>query len=89
MKFGRVEFGAGRAVACNLQSLHVSGYDAQVAGGQGTLAVELLMQLPAGKLDAVFVPVGGGGLMAGVAAVLKARSSGTERTRVTLDSGPE
>ncbi|GAB4819037.1 hypothetical protein N2152v2_006083 [Parachlorella kessleri] len=56
-------------------AVYVSPYnDWRVAGGQGTLAVELLMQLPAGKLDAVFVPVGGGGLMAGVAAVLKAAS---------------
>ena len=37
----------------------------QVAGGQGTIALELLSQLPADKLDAVFVPVGGGGLISG------------------------
>ncbi len=38
--------------------------------GQGTIAMELLRQMPRG-LDAVFVPVGGGGLIAGVAAYLK------------------
>lgn len=37
----------------------------QVAGGQGTIALELLSQLPAHELDAVFVPVGGGGLISG------------------------
>jgi len=36
-----------------------------VAGGQGTLALELLADLP--RLDAVFVPVGGGGLISGIA----------------------
>ena len=41
----------------------------QVAGGQGTIALELLSQLPAGKLDAVFVPVGGGGLISGISSV--------------------
>lgn len=44
---------------------------AQVMAGQGTVAVELLQQLPQG-LDAVIVPVGGGGLIGGIAAVLKA-----------------
>lgn len=39
---------------------------------QGTVALELLMQAARGRLDAVFVPVGGGGLTAGVSAVLKA-----------------
>ena len=38
--------------------------------GQGTVAMELLRQRPRG-LDAVFVPVGGGGLIAGMATCLK------------------
>ncbi|BCR05366.1 L-threonine dehydratase [Desulfuromonas versatilis] len=45
--------------------------DELVIAGQGTVADELLRQ-SAGKLDAVFLPVGGGGLIAGVAAYLKA-----------------
>ncbi len=45
--------------------------DAQVIAGQGTVAMELLRQHPGG-LDAVFVPVGGGGLIAGVASYIKA-----------------
>ncbi len=44
--------------------------DPDVIAGQGTIGMELLRQCPAG-LDAVFVPVGGGGLIAGVAAYLK------------------
>ncbi|WP_049620701.1 pyridoxal-phosphate dependent enzyme [Frateuria defendens] len=39
--------------------------DARVIAGQGTLALELLAQ--AGPLEAVVAPVGGGGLIAGVA----------------------
>jgi threonine dehydratase len=45
--------------------------DELVIAGQGTVADELLRQ-SAGRLDAVFVPVGGGGLIAGIAAYLKA-----------------
>jgi len=45
--------------------------DARVVAGQGTLGLELLEQVEA--LDAVVVPVGGGGLIAGVAVALKAR----------------
>ena len=44
--------------------------DLDVIAGQGTIGLELLRQMPRG-LDAVFVPVGGGGLIAGIAAYLK------------------
>ncbi len=44
--------------------------DELVIAGQGTVADELLRQSP-GTIDAVFVPVGGGGLIAGIAAYLK------------------
>ena len=40
--------------------------------GQGTLGLELLEQLP--DLDAVVVPVGGGGLIGGVGLAIKARA---------------
>ncbi|WP_448556340.1 threonine ammonia-lyase, biosynthetic [Thalassotalea montiporae] len=43
--------------------------DVDVIAGQGTVAKELLQQHT--KLDAVFVPVGGGGLLAGMAVYLK------------------
>ena len=45
--------------------------DPDVIAGQGTVGREILEQAHLG-LDAVFVPVGGGGLIAGVAAYLKA-----------------
>ena len=44
--------------------------DPDVIAGQGTVGMELMRQMPRG-LDAVFVPVGGGGLIAGVATYLK------------------
>jgi len=44
--------------------------DLDVIAGQGTVAQEILRQ-HRGDIDAVFVPVGGGGLMAGVAAYIK------------------
>ncbi|GAA5186886.1 threonine ammonia-lyase, biosynthetic [Ferrimonas gelatinilytica] len=44
--------------------------DAAVIAGQGTVGMELLQQRR--ELDAVFVPVGGGGLIAGIGAYLKA-----------------
>ena len=44
--------------------------DPEIIAGQGTVAMEILRQHP-GLLDAIFVPVGGGGLMAGVAAYIK------------------
>jgi threonine dehydratase len=40
-----------------------------IIAGQGTLGLEILDQLPA--VDTVLVPVGGGGLLAGVAAAIK------------------
>ena len=49
--------------------------DAAVICGQGTIGVELLASLR--ELDAVFVPVGGGGLISGIAAYVKAVSPGT------------
>ena len=41
-----------------------------VMAGQGTMALEILEQTP--DLDAIVVPVGGGGLLAGVGTVIKA-----------------
>ena len=44
--------------------------DPLVIAGQGTIAVELLRERPR-DLDAVFVPVGGGGLIAGIGTYIK------------------
>ena len=44
--------------------------DPEVIAGQGTIAAEILRQCAA-AIDAIFVPVGGGGLIAGIAAYVK------------------
>ncbi len=43
--------------------------DAAVMAGQGTIGLELLEQVP--RLEAVVVPIGGGGLIGGVACAIK------------------
>ena len=57
--------------------VYVSPYnDAKIIGGQGTVATELFRQ--AEHIDAVLVPVGGGGLIAGIGGYLKAMHPGIE-----------
>ena len=51
--------------------------DVEVIAGQGTIGKELLEQFD-GQIDAVFVPVGGGGLIAGVAVWIKQHSPNTK-----------
>jgi len=59
-------------------NVYVSPYnDDQVIAGQGTAALELLEQQP--ELDVVYISMGGGGLISGMGAVIKAYSP---RTRV-------
>ena len=55
----------------------VSPYnDPWIVAGQGTIAVELLDQV--GGMDCVLVPVGGGGLISGIASYLNAKAPGVE-----------
>ena len=49
---------------------YIDGYDdPAIIAGQGTMGLEIVEQVP--DLDAVIVPVGGGGLLAGVALAVK------------------
>jgi threonine dehydratase len=48
--------------------------DYAIMAGQGTIGLELLDQMPADTPMTVFVPIGGGGLVAGVALALKQAS---------------
>jgi threonine dehydratase len=50
--------------------------DERVAAGAGTVALELLEQAP--DIDAIIVPIGGGGLITGVAAAAKAIKPGIQ-----------
>jgi threonine dehydratase len=68
---------AARRAAETSGRVFISPYnDVDVAAGQGTIGLELARQAPG--LDAVFVAVGGGGLIAGIGAALKTVSPGTE-----------
>ncbi|XP_077297307.1 serine racemase [Arctopsyche grandis] len=50
--------------------MYVNGYDhPHIMAGQGTIGLEILDEVP--DLDAVIVPVGGGGLIAGIATAVK------------------
>ncbi len=59
-----------RQYALELGATYIPPYnDPQVLGGQGTIGLELSRQLE--SVDAVFISVGGGGLIAGIAGYLK------------------
>ena len=62
--------------AAVMDRVWISPYnDPQIIGGQGTIGIELARQLPA--IDDVFVTVGGGGLIGGIAVYLKAQRPAT------------
>ncbi len=60
--------------------------DEEVIAGQGTVALEILEQY--GELDAVVIPVGGGGLIAGMAEVIKSLSPNIEVIGVSASGAP-
>lgn len=60
--------------------------DARVAAGAGTVALEMLEQDP--SLDAIVVPVGGGGLIAGVAVAAKALRPSVQLIGVEPEGAP-
>ncbi len=60
--------------------------DDDVIAGQGTIGLEILDDLE--NVHAVFVPVGGGGLVGGIATAIKALSSGTRVIGVQTESAP-
>jgi threonine dehydratase len=69
---------AARAAAVREERVFISPYnDLEVMAGQGTIAAELQSQHP-GNVDALFVAVGGGGLIGGIGAYMKSASPGTE-----------
>jgi len=60
--------------------------DDEVIAGQGTIALEILEELE--NIDAVFVPVGGGGLISGIATAVKALSPKTAVIGVQAEAAP-
>jgi len=61
--------------------------DPEVIAGQGTIAMEIVRQHP-GPINAVFVPVGGGGLISGIAVFLKALFPATRVIGVQPQDSP-
>ena len=60
--------------------------DSRVIAGQGTIGLELCEQVP--DLEAVLVPVGGGGLAGGIGVALKALRPGTRLIGVQAEEVP-
>ncbi len=66
-----------RQYAADRGMTYISPYnDPQIVGGQGTIAAELIGQLD--TIDAVFVSLGGGGLISGIAGYLKHTRPGVQ-----------
>ena len=67
----------GRKAAAERGLTYIPPYnDPQIIGGQGTIGIELSRQIP--DIDCVLVPVGGGGLIAGIAGYLKSENPDVE-----------
>lgn len=60
--------------------------DPVVLAGAGTVGIEIVDDLP--EVNVVIVPVGGGGLMGGVAVAVKEARPGTRVVAVELEAGP-
>lgn len=68
---------AARAAALSSGRAYISPYnDPEVIAGQGTIALELLRQVD--SIDAIYVAVGGGGLIGGIGAYVKYVSPSTK-----------
>lgn len=73
-----------RKLAEDKGHIYVSPYnDAEIIAGQGTIGLELLSQ--ADRIDNIFISLGGGGLVSGIGAVLKAASPHTRVIGVAAD----
>jgi threonine dehydratase len=72
-----------RAANCDLVFVHPFD-DPEVIAGQGTLGLELLEQVP--DLGRVLVPLGGGGLLSGVAIAIKSQRPEVQVIGVQVDS---
>jgi threonine dehydratase len=60
--------------------------DAQLIAGQGTLGLEIVQDWP--EVDAVVVPIGGGGLIAGVSMAVKSHNPNAKVIGVESSDGP-
>jgi threonine dehydratase len=78
---------AAEAHARQTGAIYVQAYDdLDVMAGQGTMALEVLLELP--EPDLLLVPVGGGGMIAGVAVAARARAPGCRVVGVQPEASP-
>ncbi len=78
---------AAESHALKKGATYVQAYeDLDVMAGQGTMAVEVLQELPAPEL--LLVPVGGGGMIAGVAVTARAQAPGCRVIGVQPEASP-
>ncbi|HEY3366647.1 MAG TPA: threonine/serine dehydratase [Symbiobacteriaceae bacterium] len=76
------------AIVRELGAVLIAPYDDPlIMAGQGTIGLEILEQLP--EVETVFVPIGGGGLISGVATALKERKPGIRVIGVEPELGSD
>jgi threonine dehydratase len=83
------DFGEAKAhaheIAAEKGLAYIDGYDdPAIIAGQGTMGLEILEQVP--DVDAMIVPVGGAGLLAGVALAVKTRKSSAKIIAVEAEN---
>jgi threonine dehydratase len=77
-----------RELARDQDLTYVSPYnDSEIVAGAGTVGLEILEQLD--HINGVIVPIGGGGLISGIATAIKARSPDTQIIGVQSEVSPE
>ena len=75
------------AYAQDHNALYISAYDDPIViAGQGTVGLEIMEDLP--DVDLLLIPVGGGGLIAGVASVVKALNPTVRIVGVQPEASP-
>lgn len=80
---------AGKKYATEQHKTWISPYnDGQVIAGQGTLALEIAAQIPVSADQTWFVPVSGGGLLAGIASGLQSAPSRPRLIGVQAEASP-